>query len=317
MSLLERAMISSVSRAALSLDTTPGAWLEELHERATRELARGLGLFAYTHATVDGAIALRATVTSGPPQGLWTALDAWGAANAQSIAALYRHGIEVATLSEVVAQGIATSQWPLSKACFERFGVRDLIVIVAHGDAGDGCVLTVPTEVRAVLDPLERRRLSQLALDLKLGLELRRARERPTRLDQLSRRERSVARGVGRGLSDKAIAHALGVSVNTVSTYVRRARQKLGLEAREQLALYGAPGSACTGATAASLQRLSRAEREIVAQLLRGATSAEIARRRGTSVHTVHAQIRGLFDKWRVCSRTELIAALLGAASRK
>lgn len=52
----------------------------------------------------------------------------------------------------------------------------------------------------------------------------------------LSRRELDVARGVGRGLTDKQIARELAVSVTTVRTHLQRIFRKTGVQRRAALA---------------------------------------------------------------------------------
>lgn len=52
---------------------------------------------------------------------------------------------------------------------------------------------------------------------------------------QLSPREQQIVRLIGEGLSDKEIAHALGLSVRTVEGHVARIRDKTGLGARGAL----------------------------------------------------------------------------------
>ena len=51
----------------------------------------------------------------------------------------------------------------------------------------------------------------------------------------LSERESAIVREVVRGLSEKEIAADLGVTVSTVSTYLRRAMAKLGVATRAEL----------------------------------------------------------------------------------
>ncbi len=60
-----------------------------------------------------------------------------------------------------------------------------------------------------------------------------------------------------------------------------------------------------------ALERLSRAEREVVEFLLSGASNAEIARQRGTSARTVANQAASIFRKLGVGSRMELAHRLL------
>jgi len=55
---------------------------------------------------------------------------------------------------------------------------------------------------------------------------------------------------------------------------------------------------------------LTVAEQEVAAQVVRGATSEEIAKARGTSVHTVQNQVRGIYTKLGVSSRAELVRLL-------
>jgi DNA-binding NarL/FixJ family response regulator len=55
-----------------------------------------------------------------------------------------------------------------------------------------------------------------------------------------------------------------------------------------------------------ALERLSRAEREVVELLLSGASNAQIARQRGTSARTVANQAASIFRKLGVGSRMEL-----------
>jgi DNA-binding CsgD family transcriptional regulator len=64
---------------------------------------------------------------------------------------------------------------------------------------------------------------------------------------------------------------------------------------------------------------LTPAESEVVAHLLRGDSSAEIATQRGTSLHTVNNQVASIFRKLGVRSRLELVALapLFGASGRE
>ena len=55
------------------------------------------------------------------------------------------------------------------------------------------------------------------------------------RLQVLSAREREIAHLVLRGLSNKAIAHQLGLSIGTVKAHVHRILQKLGAKNRYNL----------------------------------------------------------------------------------
>ena len=103
----------------------------------------------------------------------------------------------------------------------------------------------------------------------------------------LSRRERQVAEYTGMGRSQKEISYLLGISEAAVSGAVHRATDKLGLDE-------------------ATLERLSATERDVALDLLRGATVAEIARRRASSPLTVETQVKAIYAKLEVGSRVEL-----------
>jgi DNA-binding NarL/FixJ family response regulator len=61
-------------------------------------------------------------------------------------------------------------------------------------------------------------------------------------------------------------------------------------------------------AAAPPVSRLAPAQREVLDLLLRGLSNAEIARRRRRSERTVAHQVDGLFRRFHVGSRAELIA---------
>ncbi len=60
------------------------------------------------------------------------------------------------------------------------------------------------------------------------------AHHRPTALDSLTDREHQVLAGVARGLTNAAIARRLGLTPNTVKTYLQSAMRKLGVSNRAE-----------------------------------------------------------------------------------
>jgi NarL family two-component system response regulator LiaR len=72
----------------------------------------------------------------------------------------------------------------------------------------------------------------------KLIRELRRPAERPAAAVPLTDREREVLRLVAQGLSNEAMARALGVGERTVRSHISHILSKLHLANRTQLALY-------------------------------------------------------------------------------
>ncbi len=144
----------------------------------------------------------------------------------------------------------------------------------------------------------------------------------------LTRRERQIAEYLGMGRSSKEISYLLGISLSAVSNAAARAARKLGLSSRAELASFFAPGGLrarlaeleLAGVKLAAgaapllgeerLALLSEAERDVVLDLLRGATLAAIALRRGSSPLTVETQVKSIYAKLGVGSRVELGAAL-------
>jgi DNA-binding NarL/FixJ family response regulator len=139
--------------------------------------------------------------------------------------------------------------------------------------------------------------------------------------------ERRVLRFASLASSNKDIAFTLGLSEGAVASAVSQLLRKLRCRRRSDLLAFADPASAAhvrlhvagdeIGVLAvaralddAALDRLSPAERAIAAALVEGKTNAAIARARGTSAHTVANQIRSIFERLGVGSRTELVRAL-------
>ncbi len=144
----------------------------------------------------------------------------------------------------------------------------------------------------------------------------------------LTMREREVAEFVGLGRSTKEIAYILGVSYSAVTNLTARAQDKLALTSRAELAAFFAPSGfraklaevALSGETLLfgsfplvnqrQVEKLTQAEREIVAHLVAGSTNSDIAQRRQTSENTVANQVHAIFLKLGVHSRAELATRL-------
>lgn len=65
-----------------------------------------------------------------------------------------------------------------------------------------------------------------------------------------------------------------------------------------------------------SFAMLTSAERDIAAQILRGASNKQIAQRRGTSARTVANQIAAIYQKLAIASRAELAARIARRGAR-
>jgi DNA-binding NarL/FixJ family response regulator len=143
----------------------------------------------------------------------------------------------------------------------------------------------------------------------------------------LTAQEQEVARLVALGHSNKLIANELGVAEGTVAAHVAAIRRKLGAQSRTTLAsLLTVPSDARVarvtvgGESLAVLSErraanvlgviLTPAEHAVALAVANGASNAEVARQRGTSIHTVVNQLQQIYQKLGVRSRVELDAKL-------
>src|SRR5262249_52721967 len=146
-------------------------------------------------------------------------------------------------------------------------------------------------------------------------------------LRALSARERAVAERARHGISNKRIALELGISEPTVSRQLRSAAHKLGLSSLLELAELGAgsregalyglrfgPDQLLVAGLPLraidALAELTTAEREVLADVLRGCSNGEIALLRRRAARTIVNQVAGVFAKLGVHSRRELVARL-------
>jgi len=166
-----------------------------------------------------------------------------------------------AALEQHAASGTGPEDWPRAPSClvldlrmggmsglalFERVIARGLletlpvIFLTGHGD--------VPTAVAAVkrgaFDFVEKPfsnnalvdRVEQaLAASAAALLARRELAARQRRLEQLSKREREVMELVASGLSNKAMAEALQVSVRTIEVHRASVYEKLGVQSAVEL----------------------------------------------------------------------------------
>jgi DNA-binding NarL/FixJ family response regulator len=144
----------------------------------------------------------------------------------------------------------------------------------------------------------------------------------------LTAHERVILHYAALGESNKGIAFTLGMSTSSVATGVSQVLRKLGGRRRSDLLAFADMNRASelrlslgdddevgvlslpNAPQDAVAEKLSEAEREIGAMIIEGRTNAAIARTRKTSRHTVANQVRSMFDKLGVGSRTELARRL-------
>lgn len=148
----------------------------------------------------------------------------------------------------------------------------------------------------------------------------------------LSPRECEVVRLVREGLSNKEIAGELGSSTSAVGTQVSCALAKLGLRCRETLIADASDSMSytqkiCMGNAEAVVKttrtrpyvinNLTSAENAVAHGVFRGLSDAEIAQERGASVRTVANQLRAIFRKLSIQSRSELVVLLIRHAEER
>ncbi len=152
----------------------------------------------------------------------------------------------------------------------------------------------------------------------------------------LNEPERQVINFAAAGEPNKLIAYTLGLTTSTVGMHLANAARKLGIRNRAELGhlhavnndqaevrkleVGGEPLSALImpiDRARFDHAKITSAERAVAEGILHGATNAEIAARRSTSVRTVANQVAALLRKFAVRSRTGLVAHLAAAASSK
>ena len=164
-------------------------------------------------------------------------------------------------LEQRAASGMGRDDWPASPSClvldlrmggmsglalFERVIARGLletlpvIFLTGHGDVptavaavkrGAFDFVEKPFSNNALVDRVEQALASSAAALLKR----RELSARQRRLEQLSKREREVMELVASGMSNKAMAETLQVSVRTIEVHRASVYEKLGVQSAVEL----------------------------------------------------------------------------------
>ena len=148
----------------------------------------------------------------------------------------------------------------------------------------------------------------------------------------LNERERQVVTFAAAGEANKLVAYRLGLATSTVATHLTSASRKLGIRNRSELARLHAVNTSAAeveklelggeklaalllpvAAAPLALARLTGAERAVAEGILEGASNAQLAARRSTSVRTIANQVASVLLKLGLRSRTELVSRLSGS----
>ena len=169
-----------------------------------------------------------------------------------------------------------------------------------HRDDGEGALAVWPALVGGRLSLAER-----FDADGRRLYDLYENAPRHASLRALTARESAAVHEAARGLSNKEIAYALGLSQSAVSSALSGAAQKLGLPHTRVLVrlasrLRGAGGDVT------ALAALSAAERAVVDLAARGWSNAQIAHAREVSERTVANQVAAALRKTGAGSRRGL-----------
>lgn len=298
--------MSSAFRTVMhALDLEEEDWILALFAEGRSVFDEGHGLFVYSYRVGSRPpIRLGALAGKHTAPALWRTLSSWGSEHARVLARTYTSGAGgIAARSDALHTPIGEL---LSR--FEAHGIADLLTVIAHDPSGAGVFVTAPRPKTVSLDAARRRGLERLSFELGATLRLREARQKAN-LRRLSTSERAVFRLLANGASDKEIASALGVGLSTVSTFARRARNKLGCRPGTEALLTTTPGA--ERQRCALFAKLTPSECDIAADLLVGRSYSEIAAKRASCQRTVAAQCAAIFRKCGVAGRRELAAAML------
>ena len=113
-----------------------------------------------------------------------------------------------------------------------------------------------------------------------------------------------------KGATVKEIAAELGLTPSNAARLIQVGMRKLGASTQAELITILTREREEPPVSRLSA-RLSRAEREVVQLVVRGASNAEVAAARQTSVRTVANQLRAAYEKLGVDSRRTLTALVL------
>jgi two-component system nitrate/nitrite response regulator NarL len=128
-------------------------------------------------------------------------------------------------------------------------------------------------------------------------------------LATLTPREAEVLQRITAGQGTKAMAREMSVTTETLRTYVKNVLAKLGAHSRlEAAALVSGPAPGEPGHEHPLLAALTPREREVLAQLTRGAGLREVAKQLHMSLKTVNTHLHNLRGKLGVHSTLEAVA---------
>lgn len=142
----------------------------------------------------------------------------------------------------------------------------------------------------------------------------------------LTTTERATLKYLALGATNKDIAFALGLPAGTVSSSVTKVMKKLGVKRRVDLALLADPSrmdrldvdvadrdvgvlAVCARPRGAAAEVLSIVELEVTSYVARGWSNERIAAERQVSPRTIANQLRSIYDKLGVTSRSQLVRA--------
>ncbi len=196
-----------------------------LREGLTRVLARASG-FTVLAAVADGPAALDAVVTQRPTVML---LDV-GLADGDSLAVCQRVH-DLAPQTHVIVMGMVAAQE--DAAAFIRAGAAGFIMKDATVDQFEETIRHVVAGDRSLPRALTESLFAQIVRE-----QLGPVPPGPDDGIRLTRREQEIVALLGEGLSNKAIAARLYISLHTVKSHMHNILEKLSLHTRLEVAAF-------------------------------------------------------------------------------
>ena len=245
--------------------------------------------------------------------------------------ALEARGHEALAIATTADEGVAAVARHQPDACLLDFhfheGGEGLGAARAIRDQSPGTAVLVVSDSGRLVAPLTARQagvagfvgkhqeLDRIATALDAIAARRppvRARPLPTPVGTavatLTPREAEVLQRITTGQGTKTMAREMNVTTETLRTYVKNVLGKLGAHSRlEATALVSRPDLAEPGREHPLLAALTPREREVLAQLTRGAGLREVAKQLHMSLKTVNTHLYNLRGKLGVHSTLEAV----------
>lgn len=320
--------------ASYTLEVEDAAWRRLVLERSEPLLRRGLAAVMQVVRVTPTRIEFEAVEALGPPEVLGEVAATAAAASPASLAAVYRAGPRIGSLSEMLFAHDEAARRSFLKATAGR--VQDTLGVLGHTGTGFAVALLSSHVEPVVATPLERRRWQCAIAHVAAGLRLRKtleqlqpdAPEAEATLDAAGRVQHATGRA--RGASAREALRDAVRRIERARTRAGRSDPDASLEGWRGLVAgtwslvdrFDSDGKRLVVAIRNDPQHrdprgLSRGERQVAEYLGLGHSTKEIAYALGLSLSAVSMRARSAWQKLGLRSRTELAAFFSAAGPRR